>query len=137
MRKLTRFIASLAVVGLAMAPLLRAEAQAQVNLSPFTVSSGEGLVHVLPTVGAGGSGALAPFLSDPGPLVYNGGPVMLNATTYAIFWLPATLQTGAATGMSASYRPIIKRFLADYPAHGIDNNNTQYFQTIGPTRLHP
>jgi hypothetical protein len=128
MRKLTRFIASLAVVGLAMAPLLRANAQAQENQSPLTIMQGDSPIHVFPTIG--GASTLAPFLVDTGPLVYNGGPVMTNTTTYAIFWLPAKLQNGAPTSMSALYRPVIKKFLADYPAHGIDNNNTQYFQTI-------
>jgi len=83
MRKLTRLIASLAVVGLAMAPLLRADAQAQVNQSPLTIMQGDSPIHVLPTVG--GASTLAPLLVDTGPLQYNGGPVMLNATTYAIF----------------------------------------------------
>src|SRR5216684_4761878 len=41
-----------------------------------------------------------------------------------------TLQTGAPTSMSATYPPIVKRMLRDYPGHGIDNNNTQYFQIV-------
>jgi len=139
MRRFTRFIASLAALGLAMTPLWRANAKAQENqadqnLSPLTLSSGDSLVHVFPTVSAAGSGALGPVPSDSGPLVYHsGGQTMSSVTTYAIFWLPLSLQSGAPTSMSASYRPIIRRFLADYPAHGIDNNNTQYYNTLGGT----
>ncbi len=131
MKKFARLVASLAVVGLAMAPLLRANAQAQENQSPLTIMQGDSPIHVFPTVG--GASTLAPLLADTGPLLYNGRPVMLNATTYAIFWLPAKLQDGTPTSVSALYRPVIKKFLTDYPAHGIDNNNTQYFQTVGPT----
>jgi hypothetical protein len=58
---------------------------------------------------------------------------MTNPTIYAIFWDPPNLQTGAATEMSVAYQPILKKMLRDYFAHGIDNNNTQYFQTIGTT----
>lgn len=128
MRKLTRFIASLAIVGLAMT-LLLPSARAQDAQSPLTAMGDEGLIHFFPTVD--GARSLAPLLIPSGPLAYHGGPIMPNVTTYAIFWVPAKLQNGTATGMSANYRPILRRFLTDYPAHGIDNNSTQYFQDIG------
>jgi hypothetical protein len=126
MTKLTKLVASLAIVGLAMAPLLRS-ARAQENQSPLTVATDEGAAHFFPTVD--GARSLAPLLV-PGPLAYNGGPIMPNVTTYAIFWVPPKLQDGTPTGMSPNYRPILKKFLMDYPAHGIDNNNTQYYQHI-------
>jgi hypothetical protein len=129
MKKLTSFVASLAIVGLAMAPISAVKAQAQENKSPLTISQGDSTIHIFPTVG--GATTLAPLLVDTGPLTYHGGPVMVNATTYAIFWLPSNLQTGTPTDMSALYRPVIKKFLTDYPGHGIDNNNTQYSQFIG------
>ncbi len=66
--------------------------------------------------------------SGTGPLIYNGGPVILKATTYAIFWVPPTLQTGAATTMTSHYRTVQTNMLKDYPGHSIDNNNTQYYQ---------
>jgi hypothetical protein len=59
---------------------------------------------------------------------------MQHVTAYAIFWLPPRLQTGAPTGMSASYRPIVRQLLSDYPGHGIDNNNTQYYQMGATTK---
>lgn len=135
MRKLMRFAASLAIAGLAMSPLLRTNARAQESQSPLTVIDGDSHVHLFPTIG--GAHTLAPLLADTGPLEYHGGPIMPNVATFAIFWIPAALQNGAPTGMSATYRPILKRLLTDYPAHGIDNNSTQYFEGIGaPTYIH-
>ena len=75
--------------------------------------------------------------ASTGPLVYNGGPVILKATTCAIFWVPPTLQTGAATTMTSHYQTVQMNLLKDYAGHSIDNNNTQYYQ--GPPtypRLH-
>jgi hypothetical protein len=135
MRKLMRFAASLAIAGLAMSPLLRTNARAQESQSPLTVIDGDSHVHLFPTIG--GAHTLAPLLADTGPLEYHGGPIMPNVATFAIFWIPAALQNGAPTGMSATYRPILKRLLTDYPAHGIDNNSTQYFEAIGaPAYIH-
>jgi hypothetical protein len=45
------------------------------------------------------------------------------------------LQDGSPTSMSAAYQNLVKRFLADYPGHGIDNNNTQYFEKTGPAYI--
>jgi hypothetical protein len=127
MRKLTGFVASIAVVGLAMALLLRTSALANENQSLLSVSADDGsTIHIFPTVN--GATTLAPLLT--GPLEYFGGRVMANPTIYAIFWDPPTLQSGAATGMSATYAPILKKMLRDYPSHGLGNNNTQYFQII-------
>jgi len=129
MRTLTRFVASLAIVGLATVPVLRTSALAQESQSPLSVvADGGSSIHIFPTVV--GANTLAPLLADTGPLEYFGGPVMANPTIYAIFWNPLKLQSGAPTSMSATYQIILKRMLRDYPAHGIDNNNTQYFQTI-------
>lgn len=136
MRRFMRFAAILAIAGLAMLPLLRTNARAQesqspILQSPLTVTDGDSHIHIFPTIR--GTNTLTPFFVDAGPLNYHGGPIMPNITTFAIFWVPAKLQNGAPTGMSASYRPILKRLLTDYPAHGIDNNNTQYSQAIGTT----
>jgi hypothetical protein len=54
---------------------------------------------------------------------------MPSVTIYTIFWIPPTLQDGSATGVSSKYVAVNNRMLTDYPAHGIDNNNTQYSQT--------
>lgn len=132
MRKLSNIVAGLAIAGLAISSVAWTNARAQENPSPLTVGSGDAQIHVFPTTGGVKGLAPSPF-TDTGPLLYNGGPIMPHVTTYAIFWIPPTLQTGGATGMSAGYRPILKQFLNDYPGHGIDNNNTQYNQT-GPTK---
>lgn len=106
--------------------LLLCAAVAQDASSPLIVRGNDGhAIHIFPTV------SLAPALPpDVGPLVYHGGPVIQTTlTTYAIFWVPAKLQNGGATGMTAHYQTVESNLLRDYEAHGIDNNNTQYFQT--------
>jgi hypothetical protein len=106
-------------------------AAAQVS-SEFNISTGERSVHIMqtPAKSAERQAAAAPLPANPTPaLNYNGGPVMTSVTTYAIFWVPPTLQTGVATGMSASYEPVQTSFLSLYPGHGIANNNTQYYMT--------
>jgi hypothetical protein len=110
-----------AVTTVFLAAMLASLATAQ--SSPFTISSGSNAVHVFPTTTIH---AAAP--PPAGALNYHGGPVMTATNTYAIFWVPPTLQNGGATSMSAAYQNIQKNVLADYAAHGIDNNNTQYYQ---------
>ncbi len=86
--------------------------------------------HIMPTV-EGAQQLMAKNAvrtASSTPLVYNGGPVILKATTYAIFWVPPTLQTGAATTMTSHYQTVQKNLLKDYAGHSIDNNNTQYYQ---------
>jgi hypothetical protein len=122
-------VASFAALGLALAPFARL-ARAQQNQSPLAIATEGARVHIFPTVET--ASELSPFLSDPGPLLYNGGPVMLpRVVTYAIFWVPPTLQTGAPTNMSAAYRTIQENLLTDYAGHSLDNNSTQYYQNIG------
>lgn len=87
-------------------------------------------VHVLPTVKGSEAVATSATATTNG-LLYNGGPVMLNAKSYAIFWAPATLQNDTTTSMPAAYRTIQTNMLTDYPGHGLASNNTQYHQ--GPT----
>jgi hypothetical protein len=115
--------AKLAVVISAISLLLQITATAQDG----TPRTGGYNIHIYPTF----TGAAA--LPPPGtPLNYNGGPVMqTNVNTYAIFWVPPKLQNGNPTSMTAHYQGVLKNMLADYPGHGIDNNNTQYFQIVG------
>lgn len=136
MMKLSNIAIIVAFAGLATSSVPWINADAQENPSPLTVGSGDARVHVWPTTGGAKALAASPF-ADTGPLAYNGGPIMPHIITYAIFWMPPTLQTGAATGMSSAYQPLLRQFLADYPGHGIDNNNTQYYQTgATPTYIH-
>ena len=55
---------------------------------------------------------------------------MQSVNIYVIFWLPPKLQNGAATSLSTQYQNLQIRLMTDYPAHGIDNNNTQYYETV-------
>ncbi|HEV2301770.1 MAG TPA: hypothetical protein VGR91_09400 [Stellaceae bacterium] len=107
------------------------------GLPSLTVTNAAGSVaHLFPTVAR--AAALRAqntlyFGGDP-PLVYHsGGSIMPTLTIYNIFWVPPTLQNGGSTGMSNSYGSLMIRLAQDYGGHGIDNNNTQYFQTIGAT----
>jgi hypothetical protein len=97
----------------------------------LTVVSPEGnIAHILPTVETAKDFARANPQAGRGPLLYHFGPIMgvPSVTIHRIFWVPKTLQTGAPTSMSQSYINVLSDFTVDYPGHGIDNNNTQYFQ---------
>src|SRR5262245_50946261 len=110
--------ASYAAIGAAVAVALGNSVQGQ----ELNVTSGDHIVHIFPTVTEAGHLALLP---PGGPLTYHGGPVMTKATTYAIFWLPASgrLQNGTATNFSSRYIDVQTALLSLYPGHGIDNNN--------------
>jgi len=105
----------------------RSEAQ---EPSQLTVETDGHYVHVMPTPSAAGTWNS----TDPssGALIYHNGPVMTTSNTYAIFWIPASgkLQNGAPTSLPYHYQQVVMSFLYRYPGHGIDNNNTQYFQQV-------
>jgi hypothetical protein len=100
----------------------------------LSLSDTQSNVHILPTPNAFNLlRQFAPPLQS-GPLLYHsGGSVMPSVTIYVIYWAPPHLQNGGATSLPAAYQAIETRLMKDYPAHGIDNNNTQYYQTIGST----
>ena len=99
--------------------------------SPLTQETSSGRIHMTPTTDFYKSLPQA----DNGPLLYHAGGAVMNpsVTIYPIFWVPAHLQNGGATGMTNHYQAVQFTMLSDYPGHGLDNNNTQYFQTIGGT----
>lgn len=69
--------------------------------------------------------------SGTGNLTYHGGRVMQSSSTsYAIFWEPPTLQTGAPTHVSATYNSLIQRYFGDVGGNGLYKNNTQYYQVV-------
>ena len=114
-----------------MALLLFSQSPASAqNAPPATLDDGGYPIHIYPTVANAAGHTIA---ADSGPLLYHsGGAVMVGPVTfYAIFWIPAHLQNGGATTLSADYQNVQKQLLSDYAAHGIDNNNTQYYQIIG------
>jgi len=102
------------------------------GLPQLTPSGGR--IHIMPTVN--GAAALAKAIADSGPLLYHGGPTMTTATLYAIFWAPPTLQNGGPTSIPPHYALVNLLALVDYPFHGIDNINTQYYQIVGSTKTY-
>src|ERR1700680_3637477 len=93
-----------AVVGAVLGMLFPVSARTQ-QLSEFTVDADGHYVHVMPTVDKAAGRIGNP--PSAGPLNYNGGPVMQTANTYAIFWVPPTLQTGAPTSLPAHYQSVV------------------------------
>lgn len=103
-------------------------------VSELAVSADDHIVHVFPTPR---KAAELPAMGMLGtPLSYHGGPVMTKANTYAIYWAPPTLQTGAATSLPTHYQQVQNALLSLYPGHGIDDNNTQYYMTSGGLFFH-
>ncbi|HWO30326.1 MAG TPA: hypothetical protein VNO32_16150 [Candidatus Acidoferrum sp.] len=128
MENLRKILASSIVAVATIGSLSSGAALAQDESTKLTPHNNGYNIHVFPTVTRKGT---LPPQTDPGPLVYHGGPVMQGgATPYLIFWVPAKLQNGKATTMSAHYQAVEKNMLGDYVAHGIDNNNTQYYQQV-------
>jgi hypothetical protein len=111
--------------------LVQVSAQDVVN-SPYVADGANGNVHIHPTPDQilQIRTQLGPATS-PGVLTYHGGPVMSGEYLYAIFWVPAKLQNGQPTSLTAKYEATVKQLLADYPYHGIANNSSQYYSSIG------
>jgi len=99
----------------------------------LTVATPTGFIHAMPTVAGTAARRAAGALA--GPLLYHaGGSVVLPfPQIYSIYWVPPALQNGGSTGYSANYPGLTFFASAFYPSHGLDNNNTQYYQTIGGT----
>lgn len=102
----------------------------QAPQSLLNVGSNDHFIHILPPPS---SGEALQANADTGPLLYHSGGSVMNpsVTTYAIFWVPAKLQNGAATGMTTHYRSVQTNMLGDYAGHGLGNINTQYYQKSG------
>ena len=126
MKRIGKVLARASLAAAALG-LLAAGASAQEASSPLRVATTSGSIHIMPLPGdLNLMGALA---ADPGPLLYHGGPIMQTATIYPIFWIPPTLQTGGATGVSAKYPSVQIKMLNDYVGHTLGSNDTQYNQT--------
>lgn len=105
----------------------------------LTVTNAAGQsAHIFPTVplaAAINRAKAAAGLQGTGPLVYHAGGKVMTGTIqiYTIFWLPAKLQSGGATSMSANYQAVQSNLARSYGGHPISANNTQYYQFIGRT----
>jgi hypothetical protein len=119
----------LAFAVLALLLPIMVAAQDVVN-SPYVVTGETGTVHIhlTPEMTSQIRAQQGPVLA-PGVLSYHGGPIMTGVNLYAIFWVPAKLQNGNPTSLTAKYESVAKQLLADYPYHGIANNSTQYYST--------
>jgi hypothetical protein len=100
----------------------------------FSLSNIQSNIHILPTPNAFKLlRQYAPPLQSGSLLYHSGGSVMPSVRIYVIYRVPPSLQNGGATRLPAAYQAIETRLMKDYSAHGIDNNNTQYYQTVGST----
>jgi hypothetical protein len=101
--------------------------------SPLNIGTVSHHVHIFPAVG--NEEAMATATTDYGPLLYHtGGSVMgPTVTIYPIFWIPAKLQTGAATAFPSNYEAVEVSMLYDYIGHGLGSIAAQYYQKIGTT----
>jgi len=107
------------------------------GLPRLTLASPDGsAIHIFPSLNLASrfSRLGGDYFGGTPPLIYHaGGPIMPTVTIYNIFWIPAHLQDGSATTLSKAYRTLMNRLAADYPANGIANNSTQYYQQINST----
>jgi hypothetical protein len=101
----------------------------------FIGPSGNVLHTMLTAPAAAARRAAIGFDNPGGPLVYHAsGPIMNpGVVVYAIFWAPAHLQNGGATGFSANYGLPTLISTAWLQSHGLMNIATQYYQTISST----
>src|ERR1700692_3691350 len=108
----------------------------------LTLSDSSGhAIHIMPTpavaaqrakYGLGVPAAPVGGSALPAALIYHtGGSVMPYQLGYLIFWAPAHLQNGGATGFSAQYGTINYLHPAWIPSNSLLNIATQYYQTIG------
>lgn len=127
--QVVRLALSAMLIVTTIALLLSAPATAQdVVNSPYVVTGETGSVHIHLTPELTRQIQSQGMLMPPsGALSYHGGPIMTGVNLYAIFWVPAKLQNGKTTGLTAKYESVAKQFLADYPYHGVANNSTQYY----------
>jgi hypothetical protein len=83
-----------------------------------------GHIHLAPKAGLLPIGSL-------NNLQYGGGPTMhTTSQSYAIFWEPSTLQSGAATSVSPAYNSLITRYFQDVGGSGLYNIDTQYYDNV-------
>jgi hypothetical protein len=68
------------------------------------------------------------------PMTYHGGLIMKTSKVYAIFWTPATLQSGGAAKYAKGFTALTKQYLRDIGGSGWYNVGTQYYQDVGTTR---
>jgi len=80
-----------------------------------------------PAAAAGAAGAIGEQgeNSSQGPLLYHGGPVMRNPTTYVVIWNPP------GSTFSATYQQLIEQFFTDVGGTPYMNINSQWGDSTG------
>jgi hypothetical protein len=98
-----------------------------------------GFAHIKPTATmlSRMRGASNQQTDKGGPLLYHNGIIVQQPIFYEIFWSPAKLQTGAATGYSASFAAVNQAVAASYNGHAIGTITTQYGQLINGKASYP
>jgi hypothetical protein len=82
-------------------------------------------------------GAFPDSVGAQDPLTYGNGRVMAKReTSYAIFWVPPTLQDGSPTYVSPTYMPLIEQYFGDVGGQGLYGNNHQYYEVLNGTTDH-
>jgi hypothetical protein len=140
---------SVAAPAMALKDLKPTEPEALGLVPKLTVSNSSGhAIHILPTTAVaaqrakyglgvppapgGGSPVNNKVNNESGVLLYHaGGSVMPYQLVYVIFWAPAHLQNGGATGFSPLYGTINYLHPAWVPDNSLFDIATQYYQTIG------
>jgi len=133
---------SIAAPAMSLKDLKPQQAEALGLVPKLTLSDSSGhAIHILPTpavaaqrakYGLGVPPAPGGRLPTAGALIYHsGGSVMPYQLVYLIFWAPAHLQNGGATGFSPKYGTVDYLHAAWVPDNGLNNLATQYYQTIG------
>jgi len=141
---------SIAAPAMALKDLKPQPAEALGLVPMLTLSNPSGhAIHIMPTAAVaaqraryglgvppapGGGSPVKNAMGESGVLVYHtGGSVMPYQLVYVIFWAPAHLQNGGATGFSAKYGTINYLHPAWVPDNSLFDIATQYYQTIGGT----
>jgi hypothetical protein len=127
-KRLLMFLTALALASLLLHNVALAQtrdaASARARAPELNVTADGHPVHLMLTVDKAKG-----LIGEQGPLEYFGGPVEQKTLIYIIYWIPPNLQDGSATQMAQAYQNVESNMLSNYPAKGLDNNNTQYFQT--------
>jgi len=126
----SKSLATLSILSLMLILILAGFVHLQSNnaraVGTGDASQATGQPHIIQTHQVGSDISL-----KPGPLKYNGGPVMdSTSTTYAIFWEPPTLQDGTVTHVSPAYNTLLHRYFHDVGGSNLYENNTQYYDSV-------
>jgi hypothetical protein len=125
-------VAGAASMGALSSASAHTAARAAAPAASLDIATGTHRAHVM-----GRPTSIAANMNN-GPLLYNGGPVIVSTaankvTNYLVWWNPGHLQNGAATSYSAKYKSLAQQWIKDQPQSPVYSNNDQYYQVVGGT----